>query len=475
MLVDLAEKLRPLGNLGLLDSIGTKALAQLESRPEAQMRAGDLVNRSRALRTVGEVMLGEGRLDEAESAFTRAVEAARSAIAAAPDAAEAQAEMGIAAYWLGLHHYRQRRFEQARTHWTTYLRTSEALVALQPDRMDWRIELSYALNNLGAVARDQGRMVEAQAYFRRSARIKSEVLSTRPDDDALRYDLVDTLSWISSVDESEGRLREAAAGYSEQIGMLRRLVASKPDALLWQRRLATSLLSSGALAASRGLLDDAKAQIDEAIALLSKLTAREPGNKGWAHDLVLAHVEACELAWMRGEHDDHRAHARIAGGLIHDIESSSESTPAVRRLKAALQLLVASHPVNDATDAGWSAAIAMFEDNAARSKHDLQETSALAKALVARGRHHADAGRPEAARRDWQRAIALLAVPARTSRDPNVIAPWASAHLLLGERHRVQARIAWLAEIGYRDAQFPVLQGQAHAGGIATHGPANPQ
>ncbi len=472
MLVDLADKLRPLGNLGLLDSIGTKALAQLESRPEAQMRVGDLVNRSRALRTVGEVMLGEGRLDEAESAFMRSVDAARSAIATAPHVAEAQAEMGIAAYWLGLHHYRQRRFEQARTHWTTYLRTSEALVALQPGRMDWRIELSYALNNLGAVARDQGRMAEAQGYFRRSAHIKSEVLSTRPDDDGLRYELVDTLSWISSVDESEGRLREAAAGYSDQIGMLRQLVASKPDALLWQRRLATSLLSSGALAASRGLLDDAKAQIDEAIALLSRLTAREPGNKGWAHDLALAHVEASEIAWMRGEHGGHRAHARIAGGLIRDIESSSEPTPAVRRLKAALHLLVASHPANDATDARWNAAIATFDDNAARSKHDVQETSALAKALVARGRHHADAGRAEAARRDWQRAIALLAVPARTSGNPNVIAPWASAHILLGERQGVQAQIAWLAEIGYRDADYIASLGDASPPRMQTPGAA---
>ena len=463
MLVDLAEKLRPLGNLGLLDSIGTKALAQLESRPEAQMRTADLVNRSRALRTVGEVMLGEGRLREAESAFVRAVEAARSATAVAPDAIEAQAEMGIAAYWLGLHHYRQRRFEQARAHWTLYLRTSERLVALQPRNTAWRIELSYALNNLGAVARDQGRTGEALGYFRRSARIKSDALATRPDDDALRYDLVDTLSWISSVDESEGRLRDASAGYSEQIGMLRRLVANKPDALLWQRRLATSLLSCGALAASRGLLDDAKAQIDEAIALLSRLTAREPGNQGWAHDLALAHVEASEIAWIRGEDDSHRSHARIAETLIRDIEASSQPTPAVRRLKAALRLVVASHPASATTEAGWDEVVAAFEDIASRSKHDLQETSALAKALVARGRQHADAGRAEAARRDWQRAIALLAVPARTSANPTVIAPWVGAHALLGEGQRVQARIAWLAEIGYRDAAYIASLGDVPA------------
>jgi DNA-binding winged helix-turn-helix (wHTH) protein/tetratricopeptide (TPR) repeat protein len=455
MLVDLAEKLRPLGNLKLLDGISAKALAQLERQPKAQTRTEDLINRSRALRTVGEVMMEQAKLKEAKSAFTRANDAAGSAVVRAPGSADAIAEQGIAAYWLGYYHYRQSRLDEARKHWTTYLQTSERLVRLDPAKTDWQIELSYALNNLGAVARDQGRIGEALAYFRRSAKLKASVLSARPREDGLRYDLVDTLSWISSGDGSEGRLSEAAAGYAEQIGMLRTLVANKPDALVWQRRLATSLLSSGQLAASRGRLEEAHAQTAESIALLSTLIAREPDNKVWTRDLVLAHIEAGELAYLRGDSGNHRSHALTAEKLIQNIKASADFSLALQRLDANTGLLIAqSQPSAIDADAQWNRAIADLERIAKDPGAGLPDRSVLAKALIARGRHRWDIGSTIEAGSDWQHVTGLLETIAKTSRNPNIIAPWASAHLLLGDRERVQTEIAWLTKIGYRDPEF---------------------
>jgi eukaryotic-like serine/threonine-protein kinase len=455
MLVDLAEKLRPLGHLKLLDGISAKALAQLERQPKAQTRTEDLINRSRALRTVGEVMMEQAKLKEAKSAFVRANEAARSAVERAPESADAIAEQGIAAYWLGYYHYRQSQLDEARKHWTTYLQTSEQLVRLDPGKTDWQIELSYALNNLGAVTRDQGRIDEALAYFRRSAKLKTSVLSARPHDDALRYDLVDTLSWISSGDGSEGRLSEAASGYAEQIGMLRTLVANKPDALVWERRLATSLLSSGQLAASRGRLEEAHAQTAESIALLSALTVREPDNKVWARDLVLAHIEAGEIANMRGDRGDQLSHALIADRLIQNIKASADASLALQRLDANTGLLIAqSRPDAIDADAKWNRAIADLERIAKDPDSGIPDKCVLAKALISRGRHRWNIGSTIEARSDWEHVIGLLETMAKTSKDPNVIAPWASTHLLLGDRDRVETEIAWLTKIGYRDPDF---------------------
>ncbi len=460
MLVDLAEKLRPLGNLKLLGGISSKALAQLERQPAAQTRTEDLINRSRALRTVGEVMMEEAKLKDAKSAFERANEAARSAVARAPKSADAVAEQGVAAYWLGYYHFRQSQLNEARTHWAMYLQTSEQLVRLDPNNADWQMELSYALNNLGGVARYQGRIGEALAYFRRSAKLKASVLSTRPHDQALRYDLIDTLSWISSGDESEGRLQEAAAGHAEQIAMLRTLVTNKPDALVWERRLATLLLSSGNLAVSQGRLNEAHAQIEESIARLSALTARESDNKVWARDLALAHIEASEIAGMRGDGRHHVSHALIAERLIHDMKALGDASLALQRLDAATQLLIAqSQPSAVDADAKWNKAILNLERIAKDSNGGIPDTFVLAKALISRGRHHAGIGSTAEARRDWERAIDLLSTMAKTSKDPNVIAPWVSAHVLLGDRDRVETNIAWLTKIGYLDPDFTRLPG----------------
>lgn len=458
MLVDLAGKLRPLGNLKLLDGISAKALAQLERQPKAQTRTEDLVNRSRALRTVGEVMMEQAKLKEAESAFARADEAARSAVANAPESTEAIVELGIAAYWLGYYHYRQNRLDETRKHWATYLQTSEQLVRIDPQKTDWQIELSYALNNLGAVTRDQGRIDQALAYFRRSAEIKANVLTARPGDKALRYDLIDTLSWISGGDESEGRLAEAATGYAEQIVALRRLVADKPDALVWQRRLATLLLSSGNLAVSRGRLDEARTQIGESIARLSSLTAREPDNKVWASDLALSHIEASEVARMRGDGGDRVAHALIAERLIQGMKASGGASLTLRSQDAAIRLLVSQLKDNAITaDAKRDKAILDLERIAEDSNGSVHETAVLAKALVSRGWHRSQIGLTTDARSDWERAIGLTDAMAKTSKDPNVIAPWACAHLLLGRRQRVETQIAWLAKIGYREPGFVTI------------------
>jgi eukaryotic-like serine/threonine-protein kinase len=466
MLVELAEKLRPLGNLKLLDSISTKALAQVERQPKAQMRTEDLINRSRALRTVGEVMMEQAKLKEAKSAFVRANEAAHNAVARAPDSTDAIFELGTAAYWLGYYHSRQSQLDEARKHWATYLQTSERLVRLDPQKTEWQIELSYALNNLGNVTKEQGRIDEALVYFKRSAKLKASVLSTRPQDDALRFDLVDTLSWISSGDASQGRLLEAATGYAEQIDMLRKLVASKPDALVWERRLATSLLSSGQLAISRGRFDEARAQIEESIARLSKLTAHEPDNKVWVRDLILAHIEASKIAHIRGDSSNRVAHASVAERLVRNNKASADSSLALHRLDAATRLLIAQLQPNaiDA-DAKSDRAISDLERIAKDASGSVHETTILAKALLTRGKHRSDIGLATEARSDWERAIGLLKAIATTSKDPNVIAPWVSAHVLLGHRQRVETQIAWLAKIEYRDPDFTAIVGNGNATG----------
>ncbi|PKM05881.1 MAG: transcriptional regulator, partial [Gammaproteobacteria bacterium HGW-Gammaproteobacteria-7] len=65
MLVDLADRLRPLGNLKLLSGIGDQALSYLEHQSTAAMRTEDLINHSRALRTIGEVLMAQEQRKEA--------------------------------------------------------------------------------------------------------------------------------------------------------------------------------------------------------------------------------------------------------------------------------------------------------------------------------------------------------------------------------------------------------------------------
>jgi eukaryotic-like serine/threonine-protein kinase len=458
MLGDLADKLRPMGNLKLLNSISSEALTTLDPQPGKHQRTEDLINRSRALRTLGEVLMEQAKVDEAHTAFSRADSAARRAVSQAPASVEALEESGIAAFWLGNHHYRQHRLDDASRHWTTYLDSSERLRRLEPDNDKWLVELSYALTNLGAIARDQGRIVDALDYFKRSAVLKERAWRMKPEDDNLRYEQIVTLSWISAAQEADGDLSTAADGYAGQIDMLRALLAKNPDAHAWKRRIANSLITSANLALARGQLEQASAQIEECVALLSIAVAQESGNRTWLRDLVHAHMEAGWIAGFRGDHEASRRHLSTAGTLSSTLLDGAQPLPEWQRLDALVRLRHAlTMPTAAGSDAALDLAIADLRRLAAQAPDDLSAAAALANGLIARGQHRHRSGRRQDARTDWRDAAALLARRAPSSNDKSLLAPWISAQILLGRRAQVERQIVFFDRIGYRHPAFAAL------------------
>lgn len=458
MLGDLADKLRPMGNLKVLDSISSEALATLDSQPGTRQRTEDLINRSRALRTLGEVLMEQAKVDEAHTAFLRANRAARQAASQSPGSIAALAESGIAAFWLGNHYYRQNQLDDAGRHWATYLDSSERLLRLQPDNANWLVELSYALTNLGAVARDQGRIDDALGYFKRSAALKERAWRMKPDDDTLRYEQIVTLSWISAAQEADGDLSAAAIGYAEQIGMLRTLLAKNPDAHAWKRRIANSLITGANLALARGQLENASAQIEESVALLSTAVAQEAENRVWLRDLAHAHMEAGWIAGFRGDRASSRKHLQTAQSLSATLLNRAQALPEWQRLDAMIRLRLAlSVPTATGSDAAQDVAISDLRRLAGRTQDDLSATAALANGLIARGQYRRQTGLLQDARADWLEAAALLARNAPTSKDKLLLAPWVSAQILLGRRAQVERQIAWFDRIGYRHPAFAAL------------------
>lgn len=450
LLVDLADKLRPLGNLKLLDSISTTVLAQLERRTDAVLSPAELINRSRALRTIGEVQMEQARLDAAEAAFQRAARAAAAAAAQAPHSADALAESGVAAYWLGYFHYRQSRFDEAGRHWKSYLSSSETLVALDPRNAAWQVELSYALNNLGTIAREQQRIDEATRYFQRSAALKRAVLAQRPDDTALRYELIDTLSWISSADESQGRLVQAATGYAEQIAMLRRLIAHQPAAKSWQRRLATSLVRSATLAIYRGRLDEADTQIAESLQRLSTLTAAEAENRVWQRDFAHAYLTAAEIARLRSDRTVERRHLQSAQALTRALATDANSPQEWRILAAVVAFHVAAMQGEDEISLqALGRVLTELRQHCASTPDDLTCAAALADLLVMHGRHAARAGDAGQARSDAAEALVLLGRTTGAVADPRFLAARIQAQSLLGTPPG-DATVAQLRDMDYR-------------------------
>ncbi|WDK00635.1 nSTAND1 domain-containing NTPase [Xanthomonas campestris] len=464
MLGDLAEQLRTVGNLKLLDSVGTRALRYLEELPNASMQAGDLINHARALRTTGEVLMNQGKLDQAHAAFTRAAATAAQARTLAPDVLEAHAETGQAAYWLGAMAYRNKQFPLARRHWAQYLAASDWLVRAEPDDPRWQLELSYALNNLAMLATTQGNAPTAIGFFARDIALKRVLVARTPDNASLRYELIDSLSGLSLAQENQGLLAPAEQGYREQLAMLRVLVDKDPDAHAWQRRLAGSLIRTSNLALARGQLVQAQQDARESLRLLQPLAALQPDNVAWRRDLAHAYAQAGWVAALDGHAGDAAQQLARAQQTMAELLQQAQPLPEWQWLDAVIALrMQAARAPPLAQD--FAPIVARLETLHRAKPDEVVGISALAQALVWHGEQRAAAGDDAGARTAWQRALAVLGKDAGDSRDKNLLDPWIRAHVHLGQRTAVTQQLGWLYQAGYRHPGFvslyaPLFKGQ---------------
>ncbi|MEA9575981.1 winged helix-turn-helix domain-containing protein [Xanthomonas campestris] len=464
MLGDLAEQLRTVGNLKLLDSVGTRALRYLEELPNASMQAGDLINHARALRTTGEVLMNQGKLDQAHAAFTRAAATAAQARTLAPDVLEAHAETGQAAYWLGAMAYRNKQFPLARRHWAQYLAASDWLVRAEPDDPRWQLELSYALNNLAMLATTQGNAPTAIGFFARDIALKRVLVARTPDNASLRYELIDSLSGLSLAQENQGLLAPAEQGYREQLAMLRVLVDKDPDAHAWRRRLAGSLIRTSNLALARGHLVQAQQDARESLRLLQPLAALQPDNVAWRRDLAHAYAQAGWVAALDGHAGDAAQQLARAQQTMAELLQQAQPLPEWQWLDAVIALrMQAARAPPLAQD--FAPIVARLETLHRAKPDEVVGISALAQALVWHGEQRAAAGDDAGARTAWQRALAVLGKDAGDSRDKNLLDPWIRAHVHLGQRTAVTQQLGWLYQAGYRHPGFvslyaPLFKGQ---------------
>ncbi len=450
MLVELAQKLRPLGDPGLLAEVGRRVLAVQRSGDDTDQEPADMVNRSRALRTLGEVLMGKARLNEAKDAFVIADRIARTALERDPTSTATVSEAGITAYWLGYQHFSRGENGQAEAHWRRYLDRTGDLLRLEPERREWLVERSYALNNLGTLARDTGRGDQAIAHFLASAALKQRALAMRPDDDALRYELIDTLSWISSAEYSQGELQRAADGIARQVEMLRSLVDAHPDALAWERRLATSLRRSAAVSLDLGKNDEARAMLDECIARFDGLLPRSPDTRVWRRDLAHALLDRADLSMTARDPHAAIADLRRAGTLLASLRTEEQGHVEWQRLHAVVRARSAALQSRPDEEAEALKDLSLLIESSPR---DTAGYVALSRHLILRGRRHLAAGETWLAEHDFARVRTLLSKIAASSRDPQSLSLWAQAHLLAGLD--ATEPLLHLHRSGYRDSDFP--------------------
>jgi DNA-binding winged helix-turn-helix (wHTH) protein len=287
MLGDLTERLRGLGRLDLLDSVGTAALGYLRAQPED---AATLPLRLRASRQIGEIRFARGA-DDAVEAFAHALALAEQLVQRDPDDAAAWLELGNAAFWSGQAAYARSDAGTAARHWQRYREAALRLVALRPGDSRAELELSYALNNLATLDFDARRLGLARERFGESARLKRAVLQHEPAAAAVMADLADSLIWQARVEEAVPALAAAEIHQREALPLLAALRRADPDDRRWRQREALARQHLGRTRLARGDVAEAVQLFGSASDTLTELAAADASNSEWARDAFVAGLQ----------------------------------------------------------------------------------------------------------------------------------------------------------------------------------------
>jgi DNA-binding winged helix-turn-helix (wHTH) protein/tetratricopeptide (TPR) repeat protein len=453
MLVELSDQLRPTASTRPMNSISIRALEFLERQAVEDMEATDLINYSRALRTRGEVLSIAGKDDQANELFRRADAISHRAVGMTPESTEAIAEAAQTAFWLGRQHLSAREFKEAEEEWKRYLGYSRELRRLDPSNPDWWQENAYAIANLAYLEQQRGDCTSALKNLGRATRLMHRAIQEKPDAEFWRFNWIVARSMASRCHAEQGRIMDASKGYAEEIADLKALIAGRPEAIDWEQQLTSFLHLNANLSTNLGRIEAADNQFTEAVDRLTMITRFQPDDTSWKRMLANALTRSADIAHLRG--DDAAAVSRLetAQRLAEHGKTAADASR-WKRIDANITFRLGRYRTHSDSEKMMASGIKSLSALMEAEASDLHTRIALANALISRGNWLQARGRNEEAKTDWARARSAMGENSITSGNPDILAPWVNASILLGKGIEAESSMQALIASGYAHPDF---------------------
>jgi tetratricopeptide (TPR) repeat protein len=459
MLGGLADQLRPLGKLDLLDGVANVALHYLRQQRVAGLNPIAREQQAHALQTIAEVARAHGDSSAAHDALVQAKLLLDSNLTPDKETVAVFKDLGTGAFWLGQLQLDQGDPAGAGKYFQQYLRYAQRMSQLKPNDASGWIEMSYAHNSLGSVAQMQGEVTDAAAHFEASIALKRRALAQRPADRGLRAELADSLSWLGSAHETQGDLQQASSLYEQEQAQLRALHQQAPAEYQWTYRLLAALRRHAQLLSNQGNDLRAELELQEAAALGQQLLQHDAGNQLWQR----AALNVASLAdAVRADRGD--LQAALSGQLVTAAKLSALSRLDPRN-KSWRTLEATSH----AYAAETLLSLRRAPDAQAQMRQALNLMAPLGQPLGSNTARHqsiadyllllADAqaadGQDVASQSSCQQALDFArAALANNAHDYRTLVPMVHAELCLDQRQQAAPLIAELARFGYRRTRY---------------------
>ena len=300
MLLDVRDKLTPLGRLDLLDQVAKKAVAYYDQRGDHGSEA-ELRTRALARRNLGDVLAAQGHADQALAEYRASMAIAKTLAANDPTNAGLQLDLSNSHDTIGDALRAQGDAAGALAEYRVALAITTTLTANDPTNAAQHRQLSFSHNRIGDVLRAQGDAAGALAEFRAAMAIREKLAASDPTNADWQRDLSVSHDRIADVLSEQGDAAGALAEYRASMAIATTLVRNDPTNADRQRDLSVSHHNVGDVLRAQGDAAGALAEYRAAMAIRASLAANDPTNADRQRDLSLSHNRIGDMMRRQGD------------------------------------------------------------------------------------------------------------------------------------------------------------------------------
>ena len=467
MLVDLRQKLEPVGRLDALDVVGEKALSYYAAQQISQLDPDSLGRRARALHLMGEVAEKRGKLDEASRMFGDAAQTTAELLARAPQDGQRLFDHAQSVYWVAYMDKQRGQLPAAMQQFQRYLALAKQLAQAYPAQLEWQKELGYANANLGVMLIDQ-QAESALAYHQAAQVVWQRLEAAAPE---VRFYQANSLGWMAKAHGSLANYAAALAAEQQKLAVLN----SMPDAATNRRvqhLIGNAYYESGRMQFYLGDTTAALRNTQRAVALMQALVDTDNSNLDWLGqfsvlrlgliDIQTAHAQQMGQTGPKSAPDPRQSLQKLTIDMARLIAADANKLDWHCNLPA--RLLLASLPYRSDAELQTAAQRYLIEmqqlvDQGRAFKPDQTTLIASVEVMLGDLLAHQPAAQAQAqARLHWQAAAARLQTDSESKSNFRAVALWGQAKFHLNELAAAQAAAAKVAASTFRHPDYLKLQ-----------------
>jgi DNA-binding winged helix-turn-helix (wHTH) protein len=463
MVGELADKLRSVKRMDLLDGISNKALeyfSQQEdeyndssffSLSDSSLNFKARFQHAQTLGAMGEVAYSRAKNDEAEQAFIAAKVILDKLYVDQAENLELLKTLGANAYWLGQLATDEAALTEAKLFFGLYLEYSQAMVKHYSDDKVAQLELSYAYLAMGSVNIKLQHPSVAKIAFEKALDIQYELAKTLSKDDISHANIADTLEWLAETEEQLGDLQKAKQTRQRVQTILAALLTSHFDngdlletqAYSYFNHANNLYYLTDYLAANQAILSS--------ITHLNTMLAQDPSNKVWQLQLLSAKAFQHYLAKI--------GHVESSIPLI-SLDDFQIILKGAETSSSLIAIIIKSYQINDRWNMAQNAiklAIPMIEELLASQTNNINLRSSLANIYLTQAKQVSSnklIDRNKAKFDACQQAILTIQPIISTFSSFELLLPYVQAHDCLGKLMEVQSYVDILAKMQISNYQF---------------------